>query len=279
MKIGYLGPKNSFTYQAACEIFSQEVEMHPFGSIPMCIQALVTGKIQRAVVPNENSLEGSVHATIDTLFRQKGLTIEEEVILPIKHQLLTAQPEKELQKIISHPQALAQCTEFLQTHYPNTPIEAVASTTAAATFVAEHPKEKVAAIASKEAAIAYNLFIQGADIQDNTSNQTRFWVLRKEDSETQVQNQATKATIFVTLPKNRPGGLHQILASFSWRGIDLSKIESRPLKTSLGEYFFVIDLVLNQPWALIENAFQEIQLLDCQVQLLGAYGVIEVGEK
>ena len=134
--------------------------MVPFGSIPLCIQALVAGDIQRAVVPNENSLEGSVHATIDTLFRQKELIIEQEVILPINHQLLTIQSGQPISKIISHPQALAQCAEFLQHNFPDVPIEAVASTTAAAVFVAEHPAEPVAAIASKEAAHAYGLFIQ-----------------------------------------------------------------------------------------------------------------------
>lgn len=278
MKIGYLGPKNSFTYRAACESFLNE-EMVPFGSIPLCIQALVAGDIQRAVVPNENSLEGSVHATIDTLFRQKELIIEQEVILPINHQLLTIQSGQLISKIISHPQALAQCTEFLQHNFPDVPIEAVASTTAAAVFVAEHPAEPVAAIASKEAAHAYGLFIQEKNIQDTTSNQTRFWILQKDTNESDVfHDKATKATIYVTLPTNRPGSLHQILAAFGWRGIDLSKIESRPLKTSLGEYFFVIDLVLNQPWALIENALEEIRMLDCNVHLLGTYAVKEIGE-
>ena len=278
MKIGYLGPQNSFTYQAACESFRNE-EMVPFGSIPLCIQALADGKVQRAVVPNENSLEGSVHATIDTLFRQKELTIEQEVILPINHQLLTAHPDQPIAKIISHPQALAQCTAFLQQHFPEVPIEAVASTTTAAAFVAEHPEEPVAAIASKKAATGYGLFIQKENIQDTTSNQTRFWILQKTTPTNPFHDKATKATVYVTLPTNRPGSLHQILAAFGWRGIDLSKIESRPLKTSLGEYFFVIDLVLNQPWPLIENAFQEIRMLDCNVHLLGTYAVREIGKK
>lgn len=106
MKIGYLGPESSFTYLAAQEAYPENTFM-PYGSIPLCIQALANGVIDRAVVPNENALEGSVHATIDTLFRQNQLSIEQEIILPINHQLLvsqqTAKDNRPITKIISHP--------------------------------------------------------------------------------------------------------------------------------------------------------------------------------
>ena len=116
MKIGYLGPKSSFTHLAAQEAYPENACI-PYGSISLCIQALANGVIDRAVVPNENSLEGSVHATIDTLFRQNQLSIEQEIILPINHQLLVSQQiakdNRPITKIISHPQALAQCADFV----------------------------------------------------------------------------------------------------------------------------------------------------------------------
>ena len=127
--------------------------------------------------------------------------------------------------------------------------------------------------------MAYQLTIKETNIQDVAFNQTRFWVLTKKAANTQLPEQtAEKATIFVTLPANRPGILHKILATFGWREIDLSKIESRPSKTTLGEYFFVIDLVMDKPWQLIVNAFEEIQLLGGQVHLLGVYSVNVVEE-
>lgn len=282
MKIGYLGPKSSFTHLAAQEAYPENACI-PYGSIPLCIQALANGVIDRAVVPNENSLEGSVHATIDTLFRQNQLSIEQEIILPINHQLLvsqqTAKDNRLITKIISHPQALAQCADFIEARFAGATVEAVASTTTAAAYVAKHPEEAVAAIASKEAALAYQLTIKETNIQDVAFNQTRFWVLTKKAANTQLPEQtAEKATIFVTLPANRPGILHKILATFGWREIDLSKIESRPSKTTLGEYFFVIDLVMDKPWQLIVNAFEEIQLLGGHVHLLGVYSVNVVEE-
>ncbi len=251
-----------------------------YASIPLCIHALVQGSVDRCLVPNENSLEGSVHATIDTLFKEQQLSIESEIILPIHHQLLVANcknwENKEITRVISHQQALAQCAHFLQTQYPDAVIEAVASTTAAAVYVKNHPEEMVAAIASKEAALAYHLNIKEKDIQDVAFNQTRFWVMNKRSASLiDTPANAHKATVFITLPANKPGILHKILAAFGWRDIDLSKIESRPSKTTLGEYFFVIDLVVNQPIQLIANAFEEIRLIGGQVHLLGVYTVSE----
>ncbi len=279
MQIGYLGPENSFTYLAAKDAFVHET-LVPYPSIPLCIQALVDGVVDRCVVPNENSLEGSVHATIDTLFREQKLSIEKEIILPINHQLVTAESGKDqppvITRIISHPQALAQCTNFLNRYYQHAVIEAVASTTTAALYVKNHPDESVAAIASKEAAAFYDLRIEAEDIQDVSFNQTRFWVMKQGAAQLDaVSDDAAKATIFVTLPANQPGILHKILAAFGWRDIDLSKIESRPSKTTLGEYFFVIDLVVDKPIQLIANAFEEIQLLGSGVHLLGVYPVEE----
>ena len=195
-------------------------------------------QVDLAVVPVENSLEGSVHHTIDLLSKHPEVEVKSEIVLPIKQQLL-GNPATKITKILSHPQALAQSQQFLETHYPNVPLVATESTTAAAMYVAEHPKEDAAAIASLETAQHVGLEILAENIQDNELNQTRFWIIGD-------------------------------------RKINLSKIESRPLKTSLGEYFFVIDLLLDRPMTLVENALQEIKMLGGESQILGCYPVLTV---
>lgn len=273
MKIGYLGPKNSFTFQAANKLF-EENKLVPFASIPLTIEQLENKFIDFAVVPIENSLEGSVRATIDYLFEQSGVTVKEEIILPIQQQLIGINSIKQPQKILSHPQALAQTKQYLKTYYPEVPLEAVNSTTFAAQYIAEHPEENLLAIASEKAAEEYNLNIIASNIQDNATNQTRFWVLSLDKSSQITMNlQEKKISLFVTLPANVPGALHQVLSAFAWRKTDLSKIESRPLKTNLGEYFFIIDIVLEENETLIENAIKEIVLLQVKVQWVGTYPI------
>lgn len=284
MTIGYLGPQSSFTHQAAQILFGK-TQLHAFPSIPNCLQAVSEGTCDCGVVPIENSLEGSVHATIDYLFHKSNLQVIEEVILPIKQQLLVSPMTQltEITTIMSHPQALAQSQTYLERHFPKVKLEAVSSTTAAAEYVRDHPEKGYAAIASTQAAARYQLTIVATNIQDNAVNQTRFWVVKKapqeeQKSAAQIETGANiaKQTLLVTLPSNQPGALHQILAAFGWRKIGLSKIESRPLKTHLGEYFFVIDLVCEQSSRLIANALEEITLLGATVRNLGAYPVTTI---
>ena len=161
--------------------------------------------------------------------------------------------QQRLQKILSIPRT-STITTVLETHYPNVPLVATESTTAAAMYVAEHPKEDAAAIASLETAQHMLDWRSLAEnIQDNELDQTRFWIVGDRKMTSQ-QLAPVKMSVILTLPANRPGMLHKMLAAFGWREINLSKIESRPLKTSLGEYFFVIDLLLDRPMALVENA-------------------------
>lgn len=274
MKVGYLGPKNSFSFQAANVVFP-EVLLTAFPSIPLVIDSLQKGETDYAVVPIENSLEGSVHATVDRLFNQSTLHVREEIILPIHQQLMALAETRQAEKILSHPQALAQSQSYLRQHFPNVPLEACASTTFAAQYAASHPQEKIFAIASEKAAEEYGLTILSHNIEDNALNQTRFWVLSKEESKKNPRK-SQKTTLFITLPKNIPGSLHKVLSAFAWRDIDLAKIESRPLKTSLGEYFFIIDIVVADNRMLIENAIAEIKKLRGKVQNVGYYPVKKI---
>lgn len=152
-------------------------------------------------------------------------------------------------------------------------LEATPSTAYAANFVASHPEQKIAAIAPKVSAEKYTLEIVGKDIQDVAINQTRFWVIGAEKVELPIQSMDKKSTIALTMPNNMPGALHKALSVFSWREIDLSKIESRPLKTTLGEYFFLIDINVQKPQKLLDNAIEEIRLMGGSVKIFGNYEI------
>lgn len=279
MKVGYLGPKNSFTDQAARSCF-QSKDLMPYATITACIQSVYQGDVDYGVIPIENSLEGSVNDSIDRLFHLGDLQVLGEIVLPIKQQLLVASGTKKIDKILSHPQALAQSQQFLTENYPEVPLEAVSSTTYAAEYVKNHPRENVAAIASKKAAKEYDLAILAEDIQDNLFNRTRFWLISRKNQQLPIDlGEKKKVTLFITLPNNKAGSLHKVLEFFALREINLSKIESRPLKTSLGEYFFVLDLLYTDNAEKISEAMEEVKKIGGDVYRLGTYPLKIVAEE
>ncbi len=279
MKVGYLGPDASFTHTATKKTFLKE-ELVAFASIPKCIKAAETGLIDIAVVPIENSIEGTVNTTLDHLYHQSTLPVRAEIVLPISQQLMVHKADKDLwkktKKILSHPQALAQCQIFIGEHFEDIEMEQTSSTSFAASFVAKHPGAGLAAIAPRSSAEKYGLEIVASDIQDIALNKTRFWVLSQIPCDILLPKDEEKISISVTMPNNMPGALHKALSAFSWRQINLSKIESRPLKTTLGEYFFLMDMLVEQPIELIENAIEEIRLLGGTVKIFGDYFVYKI---
>ena len=196
------------------------------------------------------------------------------MVYPIKQQLLVAKKDRPIRAVYSHPQALAQGKAFLRAHYPDVAMEMTASTAYAARYVAEHPDLEIAAIAPLAAASEYSLEVQARDIQEIEDNYTRFWILgAKEPAMSETLSPALqKISLALTLPNNLSGALYKGLSTFAWRGINLTKIESRPLKTALGEYFFIIDL-LNEAPDLIQFAYQELDSLGIQTKVLGRYQV------
>ncbi len=271
--IGYLGPVNSFSFQALKQVVDHQ-KVVEFASIPLCIDALLKEKLDFALVPIENSLEGSVHASVDRLYEQKECYVQAEIVLPI-HQQLIGYDAKQIKKILSHPQALAQCQKYIEEHFPCAFLEPVQSTTAAVLEIAQRKDKSLAAIAGKQAAEFYQVPILASNIQDNDFNQTRFWILGKKHFDTsRLTTSEQKLTLYITLPKDSPGALHKVLAAFAWRDLNLVKIESRPQKTKLGEYFFIVDLQVNRPHILYQNAIEELEALGCVVQNLGMYPVL-----
>ena len=271
MLVGYLGPKGSFSHQVAQKAFP-EANLEPYPNITEVIKAYERGQVDLSIVPVENSIEGSVHETLDYLFHQSQIQAVAELIQPIKQQLLACQTDGPIETIFSHPQALAQSKIYILEHYPNAKLEITASTAAAARLVEEHPEEPYAAIAPETAAEEYGLQLVARDIQEMSENFTRFWVLGCKRPEFDLEKLAPKKTLCLTLPDNLPGALYKALSVFAWRGIDLTKIESRPLKTALGEYFFIID-VNGEQESLLQFALEELTAIGITYKILGQYNV------
>lgn len=274
MKIGYLGPEGSFTHTATTCFFSNHLVV-PFPSIVSTLKELEEGDLDYVVVPIENSIEGTVNQTLDYLYHQLSIPVQGEIILPIKQHLMVNRKQatslEKLEVIKSHPQALAQSQTFLANRFKNVPQVMTESTTTAAQWVASHPEERAACVGPKEAAEMYDLVIVHDNIQDIVTNETRFWIVGKNPlRENNWQKSGDRKTIGVSFPENKPGNLHKILSVFSWRGIDLTKIESRPLRTKLGDYYFLIDMKQEQK-ELSQGALDEIRALGGEIKLLGDY--------
>ena len=276
MKVGFLGPKATFTELAVMKVFPG-FETEPYRTIPECMDAVVDEKVELAVVPVENALEGSVNITLDYLTHVVQMPIVGEITIPIKQHLMVhpdnADNWQEISKVYSHSHAIAQCHKFLHTKFKDIPSESVSSTAAAAKMVMDQPELNAAAIANELAAKEYGLAIVERNIHDFDYNHTRFVVLTKQNLDFQEISGSThyKTTLMVTLPSDMAGALHQVLSAFAWRKINLSKIESRPMKTGIGNYFFIIDIEMKLDEVLIPGAMQELEALGCSVKMLGSY--------
>ncbi|MFB4211979.1 prephenate dehydratase [Shouchella sp. JSM 1781072] len=277
-KIGFLGPRGTFTEMAAKFMFPQD-ERIPLKTIPKTIDLAFNKGTDYAVVPIENAIEGTVNVTLDYLIHQKPMPIVASVSIGIAHHLLTASRKDFAslapKKIISHPQALAQCHRFIQQHFPDVTIEHADSTAQAAAALAKNQDEDVCVIANREAANLYGLKIAAEDIHDYRENQTRFLVVSAHADATPIVPPSAQTgevtTLMITLPLDFTGALHQVLSAFAWRKLNLSKIESRPTKTGLGNYFFIIDVEQLMDDVLLPGAIAELSALGCKVDVLGSY--------
>ncbi|MFD1038608.1 prephenate dehydratase [Virgibacillus byunsanensis] len=280
-KIGYLGPKGTFTKLAVDAAFNGE-DKQSFETIPECIDAVQEEEIDIGVVPVENAIEGTVQLTVDYLVHQVRLPIIAEVVVPIQQHLLV-RPDfngnlTEIEEIHSHSHAIAQCHQYIHQNIPKAAIRFTSSTGRAAEIVSSSD-QTIAAIGNKLAASEYGLRIFKENIHDYPNNHTRFAVLAKDKNAVKhIKHpvETEKTTLLITLPSDYAGALHQVLSAFAWRKMNLSKIESRPMKTGLGNYFFIIDV--NQPYdeVLFPSVKAELEALGCQVTILGTYPVFNL---
>lgn len=269
--IAYLGPVGTYSETAALAYANslppQPHQLTPYPSIALALRSVVQNQANLAVVPVENSTEGSVVMTLDALWQLPGLQIQQELVLPISHALLSRANElTEIKTVYSHPQALAQCQKWLENNLPTVPIIPTNSTTEAIQILDQ--KSNAAAIASPRAAKLYNVPILVQPINDYPDNCTRFWVMALNSS-----NQGDRMSLAFQVV-DQPGALVKPLEVFAKRQLNLSRIESRPTKRSLGEYVFFIDIEINHDQQhLTAEALEELANHTDEIEVFGAYRV------
>ncbi|MEC9309567.1 MAG: prephenate dehydratase [Chloroflexota bacterium] len=266
--IAYLGPVGTYTEEAAL-LYGPDNVLTPYPTISGIGLAVSSGETDQGVVPIENSLEGSVTYTLDLLITQSGLSICNEIVIPIEHYLMSLQGTiaKDIEVIYSHPQALAQCRIYLDANYPSAQRTASLSTVAAVTDM-KNSNVPAAAIAPHRASVLHNVEIIGSDIQDNTNNLTRFVVLDKTDHASTGND---KTSICFSFDNDSPGSLYSTLGEFAERGINLNRVESRPTKESLGQYIFLIDCDGHREDTTVRNAIEGILSKVSMLKVLGSY--------
>jgi chorismate mutase/prephenate dehydratase len=265
MKVAFFGPKATFTHQAAMQQFGLSAELVPQKSIPAVFEEVEKGRAQYGVVPVENSTEGMVSHTLD-MFMESDLKINAEVLLEIHHYLLSRTGRfEDIRKVCSHLQPIAQCRNWLAENLPNVPVVDVASTAVAAQIVSED--YTAAAIASESAASMYDLKIVRERIEDQVNNFTRFLIIARKLADKSGDD---KTSLMFSV-KDEVGILYRMLEPFAKRGINLSKIESRPLKKKAWEYIFFLDLMGHISDPVIDEAVQELKQCCQFVKILGSY--------
>jgi prephenate dehydratase len=267
MIIGVLGPEGTFSECAArlwCAGKDSSIRYY-YADIIDAVDAVLGEEIMQVIVPIENSLEGSVGITLD-LLREKDVKIVGEVLLPIEHCLLAKGDISDIRVILSHPQALAQCRRFIKNNFAHAEIRMTESTTNAARLASEFGE--IAVVASEDASDKYGLRVLMRNVQDYDENVTRFIVVGREETQRTGDD---KTSILIYLQRDKPGALYEILEEFAIRGINLTKVESRPSKKALGDYVFYIDCVGHTNDPEVSSALSALERKVQYLKIIGSY--------
>lgn len=274
MRAAFLGPAGTFTEEALRASAPGDVEEVPYSTVYETVMAVQARAVDAAVVPIENSLEGSVGATLDALVGEAGdVRIAAEVVHPVRH-CLVAREGVELgwvEEVLSHPQATAQCETYLREHLPGARRSAAGSTAEAVRMVAESGGTARAAIGSRLAADLYGCRILADGIEDRADNETRFVWLAPADTRTPFGAPNKTSTVFWGFNDVSPGALVAVLREFSDRGINLTKIESRPRRLGLGRYMFFADLEGGDGEPHVREALAAVAARVETLRVLGSY--------
>jgi prephenate dehydratase len=259
MSTAFLGPRATFSEEAALLFAGEQAELIAFSTFPALTSAVETGLAGEAILPIENSIEGAIGATLDLLIHETPLRIAAEVVLPVRLYLVTVPGATlgDIEIVSSHPQPLGQCRRFLERCLPGVEQVAALSTSGAVQEVVQAGDPQRAAIGTARAATIYGAAVLAHDIQDVRANLTRFVVLRNADAPPTGDD---KTSLGFTIKSNVPGALHAILGEFAAETLQLTKIESRPTKGWLGEYVFLVDLEghrLDPPVARVLDRIKE----------------------
>ncbi|MFM0288104.1 prephenate dehydratase [Paraburkholderia megapolitana] len=264
-RVAFLGPRGTYTEQAMQRYFGTTAQPVACDTLDAVFASLADGRAERAVVPIENSTEGTVMHTVDLLI-DAGVQVSGEVVLPVSHCLLSASGSlQDVDGVLGHEQALAQCRDWLDTHLPGVRREARASNAAAARQAVDTPA--CAAIASEQAAHQYGLQIVARAIQDQPDNRTRFLVLGGSPPEPTGYDR----TSLVVELSNQVGSLAQIFDAIARHRISVLWLETRPRKTARWAYHFIVDLLGHHGDRNVAAAIEEIRSIAEHARVLGSY--------
>jgi prephenate dehydratase len=261
MKALTLGPEGTYSHRAT-QAVADDIDF--VESVTGIVEGVASGEYERGVIPIENSIEGSVTESLDAL-ADRNVAVVREIVTPIQHALLAQTGEFDI--VASHPQALAQCREYLNEEYPSAKTEAVAST---ARGVERAREDASVAAIGHPATAGDDLQVLARDIQDSTSNATRFVVLAPE---TERVDAGGKSSVIVYPNTNHPGLLLEMLEPFADRDINLSRVESRPSGERLGDYMFHFDFAAGLYEERAQEAIEELRDIASNgwVRVLGSY--------
>jgi prephenate dehydratase len=271
--VAFLGPAGTFTEEALAtqpDLFGDPV---PKSTLSEVLDAVTSGEVDLGFVPIENSIEGTVSATLDSLVFEVDLLVQREVILDVHMNLVAPAgtlPEG-IKKVLSFPHASAQCRRFLSSRFPGVELVATNSTAEAAKIVGELNEQGVAALAPRLAAQLYDLEVLEAAVEDHPDNQTRFVAVATRGVPGPTGHDKTSIVCFQR--EDHPGTLHAILSEFSARNINLTKLESRPTKKGLGNYCFIIDMAGHIADEVVADALRVLHAELAGVKFLGSYPV------
>jgi prephenate dehydratase len=268
IRYAFLGPAGTFSEEALLALDIPDVEPVECSSIGEVFEAVERGRVEGGVVPIENSIEGSVPATLDGLAFDTSLEIQREIVLDIHFSLVVAPGTKltKVTSVVAHPQASGQCRRWLERHLPGRPVVAANSNAEAVQTALGSPG--VAALGPSIAAELYGGEILQRDVEDYAGNQTRFVVLGRGLCERTGRD---KTSLALFMKKDKPGALLMILSEFAYGDLNLTKIQSRPTKRQLGDYMFFVDLEGHVEDANVRTALDCLRLKLREVKVLGSY--------
>jgi prephenate dehydratase len=274
MRIAYLGPAGTFTEDALTEaVPAGGFEPLRTPTIHDAILMVEQGEADRALVPIENSLEGSIRPTLDTLaFEVEAVTIVGEYDYRVRVHLIAREgvEVEDVEAVLSHPQPLAQCQRFLRETFPAVELRSASSTAAAVRMVSESSRPW-AALGARAAAELYNCDLLLEGVEDSDDNVTRFVWIAPDGTEPTGEGPWKTSLVFSEVGADHPGALVECLSEFSDRGINLTRIESRPLRQGLGRYMFFCDLEGKASDQGVTEAIEQLGTKAAQVRILGSY--------
>lgn len=274
LRVAFLGPAGTHTDEALRASAEEPFEPDPRATVQDAIMAVQRDEAYRAVVPIENSLEGGVAATLDTLAGEADdVRIVREVVHPIQHDLIVGRPLElsQVERVLSHPQAVGQCARFLRDRLPHAEVAAASSTADAVRTVTE-TDAPWAALGSKLAAELYDATVLAEHAEDRVDNETRFvWIAHTDDVSARVDGPAKTSIVFWGFADESPGSLVDVLRELSDRDINLTKIESRPRRVSLGHYMFFADLDAHADEPHVSEALAALGARVDTLRVLGSY--------